>query len=202
MRGRVFQRAKGRGRPWSFVVDLPLSGEGKRRQRLKGGFATKAAAEKALAEFLVELDHGMAVDPSRQTLGSYLDDWLTTVSPSLRPTTADLYRRAVNNWITPRIGAVPLQALTPKHLQDLYAELFTRGRVDGSGGLSARGTLGPPGAPPGAGSGCGLAPHRPQPGMQQEPCQRYRSLLHACGPPAGRGTHRGRGRGAVGPERP
>ncbi len=138
MRGRVFQRTKGRGRPWSFVVDLPVSGDGKRRQRLKGGFATKAAADKALAEFLVELDKGLAVDPSRQTLGAYLDDWLATVGPSLRPTTADLYRRAVDNWIIPRIGAVPLQALTPKHLQDLYATLFTSGRVDGTGGLSAR----------------------------------------------------------------
>ncbi|HSH61054.1 MAG TPA: N-terminal phage integrase SAM-like domain-containing protein [Acidimicrobiales bacterium] len=91
-----------------------------------------------MAEFLVELDKGLAVDPSRQTLGAYLDDWLATVGPSLRPTTADLYRRAVDNWIIPRIGAVPLQALTPKHLQDLYAELLVSGRANGTGGLSAR----------------------------------------------------------------
>lgn len=101
MRGRVFQRAKGRGKPWSYAVDLPPGPNGRRRQRLKGGFRTRVDAERALAELLVELDRGTAVDRSHQTLGEYLDDWLAAVSPSLRPTTADLYRRAVDNWILP-----------------------------------------------------------------------------------------------------
>ncbi len=138
MRGRVFQRAKGRGKPWSFAVDLPRGTKGERRQRLKGGFRTRAEAERALAELLVELDRGTAVDTSSQTLGAYLDDWLASVTPSLRPTTADLYRRAVDNWIRPRLGGLALQAITPKHLQDLYAELLVSGRTDGSGGLSPR----------------------------------------------------------------
>ncbi len=138
MRGRVFQRSKGRGKPWSYAVDLPRGGDGRRRQRLKGGFRTKAEAERALAELLVSVEHGTAVDPSRQTLGEYLDDWLADVAPSLRPTTADLYRRAVGNWIAPRLGGLALQALTPKHLQDLYAELLVSGRANGAGGLSPR----------------------------------------------------------------
>lgn len=138
MRGRVFQRSKGRGRAWSYAIDLPNRGDGRRRQRLKGGFPTKAEAERALAELLVALEHGTAVDPSRQTLAAYLDDWLAAVAPSLRPTTVDLYRGAVRNWITPRLGGLPLQAVTPKHLQDLYAELLVSGRADGSGGLSPR----------------------------------------------------------------
>jgi integrase len=138
MRGRVFQRAKGRGKPWSYAIDLPRGADGKRRQRLKGGFRTRADAERALAELVVELDRGTAVDPSRQTLGEYLDDWLAAVAPSLRPTTAGLYRSAVENWIRPRVGHLPLQDVTPKHLQDLYAELLASGRVNGSGPLSAR----------------------------------------------------------------
>lgn len=120
------------------MVDVPAGPTGKRRQRLKGGFATKAAAEKALAELVVEVEKGLAVDPSRQTLGEYLADWLAGVTPSLRPTTAELYGQAIKNWITPRIGAVRLQAVTPKHLQDLYAALLVDGRHDGSGGLSPR----------------------------------------------------------------
>jgi len=138
MRGRVFQRSKGRGKPWSYAVDLPERGDGRRRQRLKGGFRTKVDAERALAELLVALEHGTAVDPSRQTLVAYLDDWLAAVAPSLRPTTADLYRGAVRNWIAPRIGGLAVQAVTPKHLQDLYTELLESGRTDGTGGLSPR----------------------------------------------------------------
>lgn len=57
----------------------PRGADGKRRQRLKGGFRTRADAERALAELLTELDQSTAVDPSRQTLGEYLDDWLAAV---------------------------------------------------------------------------------------------------------------------------
>lgn len=120
------------------MVDIGIGGNGKRRQRLKGGFHTRADAEKALAELLVQVDKGLAVDPTRQTLGDYLDDWLEAAASSLRPTTAELYGKAINNWITPRIGGLRLQSVTPKHLQDLYAELLVSGRVNGSGGLSPR----------------------------------------------------------------
>ncbi|MGI8758043.1 MAG: Arm DNA-binding domain-containing protein, partial [Acidimicrobiales bacterium] len=37
MQGRVFRR----GETWSYVVDLPLSPDGRRRQRKKGGFRTR-----------------------------------------------------------------------------------------------------------------------------------------------------------------
>ena len=95
---------------------------GRRRQRLKGGFRTKAEAEKALAQLIVEAEKGLAVDPSVVTVGEYLDGWLDDTAASLRPTTAELYRAAAWNWITPRLGGVRLQALTPKHLQDLYRD--------------------------------------------------------------------------------
>jgi len=42
VRGWVFQRTKGRGKPWSYVVDVGVGASGKRRQRLKGGFHTRA----------------------------------------------------------------------------------------------------------------------------------------------------------------
>lgn len=138
VKGRVLQRNRGRGKPWSYAVDLPAGPEGRRRQRLKGGFRTRADAERALAELLVDLEKGLAVDPSRQPLGEYLDSWLTSVSPSLRPTTAELYRKAIDNWITPRIGGLRLQSLGPTHLQQLYADLLESGRTDGGGGLSPR----------------------------------------------------------------
>ena len=46
MKGRVFQRTPGRGKPWSYAVDIPRDGDGRRRQRLKGGFRTRADAER------------------------------------------------------------------------------------------------------------------------------------------------------------
>ncbi len=138
MQGRVFQRSPGRGKPWSFAVDLPRGADGRRRQRLKGGFRTKVEAEKALAALIVEADRGMVVDPTRITVAEYLRDWLADTAPSIRRTTADLYRATVENWIVPHIGGLPLQAVTPQHLQALYRLLLESGRADGTGGLSPR----------------------------------------------------------------
>lgn len=138
MQGRVFQRTKGRGRPWSFVLDLPPGPNGKRRQRLKGGFPTKVEAQKALAAVLADVQRGVVVEPSKVTLAQFLEDWLTSVSRSLKPTTWEGYAHAVRVWIVPRIGRYRLNAITPEILERLYASLETEGRQDGTGGLGPR----------------------------------------------------------------
>ena len=78
------------------------------------------------------------MEPNRQTLAAYLEDWLAAASPALRTTTAESYERAVRTWIVPRIGGMRLQAVTPQVLQRFYAELSASGRENGSGGLSPR----------------------------------------------------------------
>lgn len=74
---------RGHGRKWEFVVDLGRNpGSGKRQQKWHTGYATKRAAEKALAEVLRQLDGGTYVDPSKQTLGEYLvEQWLPSRKP-------------------------------------------------------------------------------------------------------------------------
>jgi integrase len=134
VRGRVFRR----GETWSFVVDLPPAPDGRRRQRKKGGFRTRKEAEAALAALLTDVQKGTVLEPSRQTLAAYLDDWLASAAPSLRPTTVQGYESAIRNWIVPRIGGIRLQTVTPQVLQRLYAELSEAGRQNGNGGLSPR----------------------------------------------------------------
>lgn len=134
MRGRVFKRSD----TWSFMVDLPAAPDGRRRQRKKGGFRTKKEAEAALAALLTDVQKGTVLEPSRQTLAAYLDDWLASAAPSLRPTTVQGYETAIRLWIVPHIGGMRLQAVTPQVLQRLYAELSESGRHNGNGGLSPR----------------------------------------------------------------
>ena len=52
----------------------------------------------------------------------------------LRASTFDSYRRNIELHVVPAIGAVPLQKLTPEHLDTFYAELLTSGRRNGKGG--------------------------------------------------------------------
>lgn len=112
--------------------------DGKRRQRLKGGFPTKAEAQKALTAVLADVQRGVVVESSNVTLAQFLEDWLTSVSRSLKPTTWEGYAHAVRVWIVPRIGSYRLNAITPEVLERLYASLETGGRQDGTGGLGPR----------------------------------------------------------------
>jgi integrase len=55
----------------------------------------------------------------------------------VRPTTLHSYRTNLERYVLPRIGQVPLQRLTPAHLNGLYTALQAAGGRDG-GPLSAR----------------------------------------------------------------
>ncbi|MGZ8603504.1 MAG: N-terminal phage integrase SAM-like domain-containing protein, partial [Actinomycetota bacterium] len=65
-------------------------------------------------------------------------EWLETRRPKLKPSTVASYADLLRDHINPRIGRVPLQKLTAEHLDALYTELLTKGRRNGTGGLSPR----------------------------------------------------------------
>lgn len=79
------------------MVDVDRDARGRRRQRKRGGFATKREAERALRNLIRTLDLNAYVEPSQKTLGQYLTrDWLPAMQPpKLRDTTWTEYRRKV-----------------------------------------------------------------------------------------------------------
>ena len=80
MRGSLLKR----GETWSYVLYLGRGPDGKKQQKWVGGFRTRREAEAALTEALERVRIGTWGDPGRQTVGEYLEDWLTAVRPSLR----------------------------------------------------------------------------------------------------------------------
>jgi integrase len=123
---------------WAFAVDLGKDATGKRIQRLRGGFPTKAEAERALIETKSALHRGQFVERSRLTVGEYLlEEWIAvTGPPRVRWETWDDRRRNLENHVIPRLGAIPLQDLNAGHVNKLYTDLLVEGRKDGAGGLS------------------------------------------------------------------
>ena len=108
-----------------------------RRRAIKGGFATRKDCEAALAKVLVSLEAQTFTPPTKVTVKQFLiGEWLPTVKGSLRPTTYASYVMLTREHITPRLGALQLQRLTPGAINALYAELLENGRVHGEGGLS------------------------------------------------------------------
>ena len=89
MQGRVFRRE---GKRWSFVVDVGYDpATGKRHQKTKGGFATKAEADKALRDLLSSIERGTYVASTPTTLREFLDGWLETSKLRIRETTWHSY---------------------------------------------------------------------------------------------------------------
>jgi len=135
MRGHIRKR----GATWTAVAYLGRDPEtAKPKYKWSGGHRTRKDAERALTELVGRVQKGTYLEPTKQTVGEYLTDWLLAATVDLRPSTRPAYEIAVEKHLIPRLGALPLQKLTPTHLNAVYAELLASGRRDGRGGLSAR----------------------------------------------------------------
>jgi integrase len=120
-----------------FSID---PGTGRRRAHSKGGFGTRKDAEAHLAQVLAKLPDGSWRPEIRVTVRQLLEDhWLPTqASRGLRASTLDHYRRAVDAYLVPRLGARTVSALTPGDLAKLVEALRTETSAHGQPGLSPR----------------------------------------------------------------
>ena len=67
-----------------------------------------------------------------------VDRWLPLIATRAAATTIASYESILKHHVLPTIGGLRLHSLTAAHLDALYTELLTRGRVDGNSGLHRR----------------------------------------------------------------
>ncbi len=104
---------------WYFAAET-RDELGKRRQIRRGGFATQAEAQVALAAFSQAVNEGTWTDDRNQTVEVYLRNWLEQkVANGLRATTARSYRMHIDGYIVPAIGHLRLRDVRPPHVEDL-----------------------------------------------------------------------------------
>lgn len=108
---------------WSFVVDIGVTADGKRRQARRRGFRTKKEAKEALDVLVGQKAAKTYVPPATQRVGEYLDEWLALVADDLQASTLSSYTRVLRVHVRPRIGGVQLQRLEAVTLKTMYAEL-------------------------------------------------------------------------------
>lgn len=140
--GRVWQPKTTKAASWSFVVDLPRTEGGKRRQVKRHGFRTRREAEVAMATVLTSgepdaVTTGSQSTPTKRsaqgiqrevpTVSDWLDEWLTSVHGSLRRSTYTLYEMTARKWITPRIGELRIDQVGPKAAEALYRDMQEAG---------------------------------------------------------------------------
>lgn len=124
MRGSVKK-----GGRWYIKIELDADpGTGRRRQKWHSGFRTRREAERARVDLLSKFDRGEYVEPSHQTLGEFLTDWLRAIEPTVRPSTFDSYSRNLRLHVIAHIGPVRLTKVDAGVLNGLYATLLASGR--------------------------------------------------------------------------
>jgi integrase len=139
MKGSIIERRGKRGVSYLLKFDAgddPVTG--KRRQRYETVRGSKRDAQARLRELLGAVDKGQHVDPSRETVGDFLDRWFTDWANANRGAkTNERDAELVRLHIKPRIGAIRLQRLTRADLAGLYAVL-QRAKADDGAGLAPR----------------------------------------------------------------
>ena len=135
--GHVRQRSPGSYELRYSVGTDPATGKRKTITTTVRG--TRKQAEKELRRLLHTIDNGEHVDPSRITVRDWLSTWLGAVRQEVSPRTHERYSELIQHFLAPAIGHVPVQKLSPAHIQATYNELATGKRRDGrQGGLSPR----------------------------------------------------------------
>jgi integrase len=135
MRGHIRERAPGR---WAIVVESRDPETGKRRRKWHSFAGTKREAQVECARLVTEITTGGQVDPSRESVTSFLGRWLEHMTGQVAPRTGERYGELARGHLVPLIGALPLAKLQPIHISRAYAKALASGRRDGQGGLSPR----------------------------------------------------------------
>jgi integrase len=99
---------------WAFAVDMP-SPDRTRKTMRRSGYETRSDARAALARVLECERAGVYLDDA-QTVADYLVGWLDAKSRRLKPTTVARYRDYLRNDLLPAFGAVRLERLTHRHV--------------------------------------------------------------------------------------
>ena len=132
-RGTIRQRSKIRKDSWTVQVYTGVDPKtGKKRYYSEAVKGTKTLAQRRLTELLRETDTGTFVEPSRLTVAEYLKQWLqNSCKGRVSNRTLEGYKGNLDRYLIPRIGTIPLEKLTPKHVQEMVSELLSTGGYKG-----------------------------------------------------------------------
>lgn len=125
--GSIYQELPGK---WRASVSLGW----RNGKRIRKTFTapTRREVQEKLTNALRNHQQGYNVAPEKRTLGQWLQEWLQIhVKPSVRFKTHLFYECVIRNWITPKVGQVLLQKLTPTKIQEFL-------NANQAGGLAPR----------------------------------------------------------------
>src|SRR5262249_5427649 len=124
-RGSIRRRGKA---SHELKWDVPNPG-GPRKTKTLNFRGSKKDAERKLVQLLRERDTGSAIDPTKLTVGEYLDTWVRQIR--VQPTTRQRYTAIIDYQVKPHIGGAILQELTTAAVMGWHETLHKRGTFKG-----------------------------------------------------------------------
>ena len=111
-------------------------GTGKQVQKSFTGKTQKEVCQKMQAA-AVEVNAGTYREPSKLTVGEWLDTWQKEYLVNVKASTAYLYRENIRLYLMPRLGTLRLERLNGPEIQRFY-NFLSKDKLDGGLGLSPK----------------------------------------------------------------
>ncbi len=125
MKGHVRERSPG---TWAIVIDL-YDEAGKRRRKWHTFKTTsKRKAEEECARLITAMKGGTYVEPTKQTVAEFLDEWLVFIKPSVAPKTHERYAEICRRGLAPLIGDIVLAKLKTDKIDAAFTTALTTER--------------------------------------------------------------------------
>jgi integrase len=112
-----------RGKGWSYIIrhESLSKPEWSRQQPTKGD------AERLAVARLVQLDQGLGIGGSKETVGVYMHNWLAG-RKSIRASTRVVYRTVIEQQITPYLGDIPIAKLRSDQIAAWHGKMLADGK--------------------------------------------------------------------------
>lgn len=120
--GSIYRRADGL---WVGAVHLGYR-DGKRRRKTIYGKTQREVRGKVTAALRAH-EQGIPLPSDRLTVAAFLDGWLVTVRPTIRPSTFVSYQGHVRMHLVPALGRIALARLSPVEIRALMAAKLAAG---------------------------------------------------------------------------
>ncbi len=127
MRGNITRRGK---QSWRIKFDVGVDDKGERITRYATVRGTRRSAEQELTRLLAAADAGKLPEPTTQTIGTYIREWLEA-DTDLAPRTKERYFELLAQYVIPRIGHIKLQKLRPATIKAWHDGLLASGGKNG-----------------------------------------------------------------------
>lgn len=121
--GSVYQDGPGQWR-----AQLVIDGKTHRRRA-----KTKREAQRKLKELMQQRDARLNIGEGNQQFRQWCGHWLTAIiAPLIKPNTLQGHRDALERYVFPSLGHIPLNKLTAQHIDEWQAKLRAQGLAEGT----------------------------------------------------------------------